>query len=81
MEEWVSATVMWISTYIANLLFGSVFQTFTVVSEEAETVFEPSSVTATAFTAAVWPFITCIHSALDTHQYLQYVEQFTCECG
>ena len=61
---------------LTNLLFGSVFQTFTVVSEEAETVFEPSSVTATAFTAAVWPFITCIHSALDTHQYLQYVEQF-----
>lgn len=44
--------------FSTNLLFWSVFQTFTVTSEDAETVLLPSSVTATAFTAAEWPFIT-----------------------
>ena len=40
-----------------DLLLWSVFQTLTVASEEAETVLLPSSVTATAFTAAVCPFM------------------------
>ena len=38
------------------LLFKSVFQTFIVQSEDAEMVFEPFVVMATALTAAKWPF-------------------------
>lgn len=41
-----------------NLLFWSVFQIFTVASEDADMVFEPFCVMATELTAAKWPFIT-----------------------
>ena len=58
----------------ADLLFESVFQTLTEASEDAEIVFDPSLVTATAVTAAVCPLITCTHSALATLQYLRMLD-------
>ena len=41
----------------------SVFHTLTEPSAEAEIVLAPPVVMTTALTAAVWPFITCTHSA------------------
>ena len=52
------------------LLLMSVFHTLTEPSAEAEIVLAPPVVMTTALTAAVWPFITCTHSAEGTYHNL-----------
>ena len=61
-----------------DLLFWSVFQIFTVASEDAEMVFEPFWAMATELTAAMWPFISWRHFAVGTYQYLYTEKHVTC---
>ena len=55
---------------VIYLLLISVFQTLIVPSDDPDIVLLPHVVMTTAFTAALCPCITCMHSAVGTYQRL-----------